>query len=292
MCARITALCAISLLAMACSGGQGNNSADGENRVDTDNQPTRLSFRMVELKRQGGANCPDDTTGGTDNSSSAADADYLCATVKLSYPEILSESNPDLAAKINAFIHDQMIDNPEGGGGSSVLTLAQFAERFIDDYKQDPNPFASWELERNISTVFTTSTLLTLSVGEYGYTGGAHPYSGQRYSVLSLENGERVMLADLLTSGYEVPLNVAGERVFRAERELSEADDLEEQGFSFENNVFHLNKNFGVLKEGLGFVFNSYEIAPYAMGPTQFIIPYEDIQALIDQSGLLGRSEQ
>jgi hypothetical protein len=294
--ARIVTLCCTALLLTACDSGLG--VADGARQ---DEQSTQLNFEIVKFRQQGGPNCPEQTGQTTEAASTATEADNgeagagaddaLCATVKFSYPRFSSDAKPELAEKINQFILQQMVDDPENNsGGDEVITPQQFAERFIDEYKQTPNPFNSWELERHLEIVFTTKDIITLLFNEYGYTGGAHPYSGSRYSVLSLEDASQVVLADLLSTGYESALNVAGEKIFREERRLKEEETLEEQGFSFPNDVFSVNDNFGVLQEGLDFVFNSYEIAPYALGPTQFTIPYEDIQELIRPDGPLGRS--
>ena len=129
--------------------------------------------------------------------------------------------------------------------------------------------------------------LLTLNFSESGYTGGAHPFSGQRYFVLDLDSGKHLALNALLAPNYEAELNKVGERAFRKERNLPEAASLEEAGFWFANNSFKVNTNFGVLKDSLVFNFNAYEVAPYAMAPTEFTVSYDDIKAFIPEAGLL-----
>ena len=288
------------LLLTACEGETGSTVADNHQQQSSTRNasgapavPAQLSYKLEELHRQGGPKCPPPPKPGQADakpSAPTAGEDILCASVKLSYPKMSSVSHPELAEKLNAQIIRQLLDSENGEVGSDELTLDQFAEGFIADYQQDANPFSSWEMAREAKVVFSTVNMVTLLFTEYGYTGGAHPFSGQRYLVMNLQDGEPVVLADLLSPGYETPLNVIGEGVFRQARDLGEADTLEEQGYSFENNVFSLNDNFGVLKEGLDFIFNSYEIAPYAMGPTQFTIPYEDIHSLISPDGYLGDS--
>ena len=282
--ARIISLLLTTAFLSACSGDMENSDNENQNKT---NKKTHLSFQLVELKRKGGNKCPVDAEEPSDTTGD----DYLCASVKLTYPQMHSDVNPELAEALNKMILQQLVDDAAiDDAEATPLTIEQFADSFIEDYKQDINQFNSWELERNIKVVFSTDKLLTLLFEEYGYTGGAHPFSGQRYAVLSLVDGTSIVLADLLSPGYEPPLNVMAEKAFRKSRELEDADSLEEHGFSFENNVFNLNKNFGVVKEGLDFIFNSYEIAPYAMGPSQFTVPYEDIHSLILPEGLLGNT--
>nr|MCU0409966.1 RsiV family protein [Bacteroidales bacterium] len=89
--------------------------------------------------------------------------------------------------------------------------------------------------------------------------------------------------------GYENELNNTAEKIFRAEKQLSPDANLESEGFWFEGNKFYLNKNFGIKNDGLVFYFNSYEIAPYAMGPTEIKIPYATIKKLVLNDGPLSK---
>ncbi|MBI3037952.1 DUF3298 domain-containing protein [bacterium] len=60
---------------------------------------------------------------------------------------------------------------------------------------------------------------------------------------------------------------------------------VKDSGFTFPKNEFALNENFLVSKDGLLFFFNSYEIAPYALGPTQILLPWRYIKTLVKLKG-------
>lgn len=267
------------LLASVLSACDSGNHAADEN---ANASSLGISYQMREFKRQGGSKCPSET-------NNIKSEDSLCATVKFSYPEISSETKPELASKINELIQQQLLDTIEGAPSDTAGTksLASFADSFIQDYQQDANNFTSWQLERSVRITYNTNTLLTLLIEEFGSTGGAHPFNGSRFIVLNLADGNQVTLDDLMNPGYEAALNVEGEQAFREARQLAEHSSLEEDGFNFANNAFVLNDNYGVNKEGLSFIFNSYEVAPYVMGPTELTIPYEDIRSLIRPAGLL-----
>ena len=81
---------------------------------------------------------------------------------------------------------------------------------------------------------------------------------------------------------------LAGERAFRLARELKETDDLAVAGF-FESAAgrFALNENFAPTVDGLAFHYDAYEIAAYAAGPTDLLIPWEEIADLILADGPL-----
>jgi hypothetical protein len=62
---------------------------------------------------------------------------------------------------------------------------------------------------------------------------------------------------------------------------LTDTATYEFNGYTFPEDRFALNDNYGFSREGISFFFNSYEIAPYVMGPTEVLIPYDRIREWI-----------
>ena len=61
-----------------------------------------------------------------------------------------------------------------------------------------------------------------------------------------------------------------------------------ENGFNFPSDRFKLNDNYGIGDKALVFHFNTYEIAPGAIGDRKIEIPYAEIRHLLKpESGLL-----
>ncbi|QTR50858.1 DUF3298 and DUF4163 domain-containing protein [Candidatus Thiothrix anitrata] len=230
--------------------------------------PAGLTVEQIEFQRNGGPQCLGNPGVTAEN--------MQCASVRVSYPKVVSTLNATAVDAINQFIMSQLIEFSDEEG-KQAASLEELAAMFIADYQKTPNPLSSWELERRVEMVFSSGNLMTLNFTENGYTGGAHPFSGERYFVFDMVTGKQVTLAGLLTPGYDGVLNVAAEKAFREARHIDSDANLETEGFWFENNVFSVNTNFGVLEHGLIFVFNPYEVAPYVMGPTEFTVPYEDI---------------
>ena len=80
-----------------------------------------------------------------------------------------------------------------------------------------------------------------------------------------------------------------GETYFRKENKIADTSSLDDNGFfifgegdDFEESdkygKFRFNDNFAVTKNGIQFYYNSYEIGPYAVGASSFIIPYKFLQ--------------
>lgn len=258
MLARISILCAVLLLA----GCQFKNLLQGIGKP-ANNGP--LQTEKVQFQRSGGPQCPP-------NADDTSLENMRCATIKITYPKVTAAGSPAAVDALNGFIQTQLLEYSDDNGNQPT-TLDELADMFINEYQQISDNFGSWEIERSLEVSFSDEKIATLNYSEYGYTGGAHPFSGQRYYLMDINNGQQLTLDALLSPGYEAALNEAGEKAFRETRELPPDNNLEDAGFWFENNTFKLNTNFGALEDGMIFVFNPYEVAPYALGPTEFTIP-------------------
>lgn len=253
MLAKVTLLAASVLLVSGCKLGfptLGGNSISGPLKLET-----------VEFQQAGGPQCPGAPETTPEN--------IRCASLRLTYPKVLAAGNPQAAAAINQFIQEQVLEYSDAEG-KPPATPEEFASMFVNAYNEVPDAMGLWEMERKVDVSFASDHVATLNFSESGYTGGAHPFSGQRYFVLDLDSGKQLSLNDLLAAGYETALNTAGEQAFRQARGLSATASLEEAGFWFANNLFKVNTNVGVLGNGLVFNFNPYEVAPYAMGRPNF----------------------
>ena len=105
----------------------------------------------------------------------------------------------------------------------------------------------------------------------------AHPLFDTTYLNSDTRTGEALSLNSILKDGALPRLNAIGLVYFRKARGLAPADDLIEAGFNFSDDTFELNENFGVADNALIFHFNAYEVAPYALGPTDVEIPLSAI---------------
>lgn len=217
-----------------------------------------------------------------------------CAKMQFNYPWIKAALNDQAKDSLNKYIKSTLLKNYSQA--SPPATLDSMALAFFKDYQETKNEFSeyklSWELNNTISIVYNDNSIVSFQSEFYHFTGGAHGNSGIYFANFNSQNGRRLALPDLLVSGYEKELDNIAEKVFRKDKEISRDANLEEAGYWFVDNKFSLNENFGIKNEGLVFYFNSYEIAPYSMGPTEIVIPYSDIKKLINPGGLLEKVAQ
>ena len=271
---------------LACGGEEGAESPgeDGPAWTDLASQTTgRRTFLAFR-------------TAAVDSVLPGCDADGPCARVALTIPTF-PEARPQLQDALHRHVVDlaELELGPADGALDADLLQelsARLAHAFLEDYRDFvadfPDPSAGWFLERWVEVEAASPDFLTLGMRELWYTGGAHSNGRARYRTLDAATGAELSLPELLRPGFEEPLRLAGERAFRTARELEETDDLAAAGF-FESTAgrFALNENFAPTVEGLAFHYDAYEIAAYAAGPTDLVIPWEEITDLILVDGPL-----
>lgn len=122
--------------------------------------------------------------------------------------------------------------------------------------------------------------LWSYAMDVYEYTGGAH---GNRYLLIQnydLETGDMVNEQDLFIDDYYEPLKTLLLNALIAQTDNAESKrDLRRMGYSVADVV--PNENFYVTQEGITYVYNPYEIAPYAMGCIEIFLSWETVRPLI-----------
>ncbi|MEX1212672.1 MAG: DUF3298 domain-containing protein [Balneolaceae bacterium] len=177
----------------------------------------------------------------------------------------------------------QLVDHPTRQLHREIEGLAyewfddweQFHDE-IDDYR------VPWRLERAVEVVYENDELVTLHSSEFSFAGGAHPNQYDYFQSFTKESGRRIGLKDLTPdrTSWKRLVDLAEEH-FRYTFELLEEDDLDQAGFFFDDGRFHLTENIAFTPYGLLIHFNSYEVAPYAIGPISIELSYEELEHLI-----------
>lgn len=217
--------------------------------------------------------------------------DTSCASITIEYPEISAAPTPQAKDSINAYIRKTLLGSVPGEKPAESVEAAM--SRFIEDYKKFKADFSdypiSWSVEREVKVYYQDAGLLSLSFYGFSYTGGAHPNSIVAYANFDLQSGKRLALQDLFREGFRERLNAVAEQRFRELKSIPPNQSYADAGFWFEDEQFKLTDNFAAGDTGVVFYYNNYEIAPYAMGPTELGISYRDLRELIDSNGPLAK---
>ncbi len=218
--------------------------------------------------------------------------DLIAAEIDIRYPVLFSTGKSDspVPETVNKAILERLLAIV---GETPAPSVEKMVDLFAADYAasvlETPEMPGAWSLKFDTEIRHADEELLSLWTLDSVFTGGAHPNSNFIYLVFSMKTGKPVELSSLIAKGKTTELTAIAEKHFRRVRELKPDETYEQAGFQFEQNTFALNTNFLVSKEGLAFCFNPYEIAPYAMGVTELVIPWSDLKDVIDPAGPAAR---
>ncbi len=227
------------------------------------------------------------------------DDDAPCVSVDADWPVALPEALP-AAKAINAFLADDLAKSLAGAVDTETPATevpapgaaGLLAERLIDNYRQSraefPEAPASWSFDYQAAVRYAGPRVVTLATQVYSFLGGAHPLTVGRYVSFEAKSGRMLTWDDLaVDAAARAALTAAAEAAFRAARDLGPGDDLKAAGFWFEDGRFRLPDSFGLAPEGLLLRFDPYEVAPYALGETDFVVPRAALAGLVKDPGLL-----
>jgi hypothetical protein len=153
--------------------------------------------------------------------------------------------------------------------------------------EESPYSF-QWEQQINWEVLLNENYLLGVRALFYQYTGGAHGNFGFSNVNFDLRTGRQLTLEGLLKPGFEQELTGLLLQELMRQYRAPGLDELSEQGFFLEEGL-PLNGNFFLQKNGIGFTYNPYEIAAYALGSIDILIPWKSLQPLIPGDSPLRR---
>jgi hypothetical protein len=165
------------------------------------------------------------------------------------------------------------------------LSCEKYAEKTFNKVKDNylKANTGGWSyIESFDGTVY--GSILVISRSRYVYSGGAHGQNEKIFFVLDTDTLSRLSLGDMLQTGAEAALQKHIDGALRAIYGEDSGRPLTEIGFF--SNTPEVTGNFFVAREGLGFCWNPYEIAPYSMGTIEVILPYAEIENLLNDRGL------
>ncbi|MFZ2897585.1 MAG: DUF3298 domain-containing protein [Saprospiraceae bacterium] len=208
--------------------------------------------------------------------------DGKCARIEMVYPmlsggETLTQSiNDSVRLTLSRIL---FMLNPEE---DSAKTIDELADLFISSYAsflaEVPDYDMGWWIETSYEIHQNTSKLLSFELMVSSFTGGAHPIGFSETFNYAMPEGRPLSLEELIIdrTGF---LQLV-EKEFKLSRELPETANLADEGF-FYGEPFALPANYVFTEEGLYLIYNVYEAAPYALGPTEFLLPYDKLDNLI-----------
>jgi hypothetical protein len=209
--------------------------------------------------------------------------DKPCVSVLVEFP--LVQGDTTAVRAINAGIHAKLFPSPPNSG-------QKLFEELTEDQVHDADATGSrqpWHDHRKATVLLNTAKIFSVLVENDSYLGGAHGSHGRSYANFRPATGAAMALADVVKLEALAKVAALAEKQLRKIHEIDAKSSLTDAGFTFKDGKFTLTDNFGITAEGLVFFYNDYEIAPYAMGPSEIKLPYPDLRGLMrEDAGLPG----
>jgi hypothetical protein len=214
------------------------------------------------------------------SSADCEEEEAACTTVAFDYPHFEDPT----AGPAEGWIHRALTawDDPDGPRVSSPVGWADaFVEQYEAYRKEVSMPVAGWFVERRIDVARNDTRILALELFDSRYTGGAHPLTIHRYFHLDRGSGQAIssLEAVLRPEGTDVLLALA-EAQFRDDRGLDADAPLSDAGVW--DARLPLPDTFLLGGDGLLLLYNVYEIAPYAVGPIEILLPWDAVRGLLE----------
>ena len=117
----------------------------------------------------------------------------------------------------------------------------------------------------------------------YGYSGGAHGMDALNCITFNIKTGEKIEAEELFRENYEDRL-VASLRA----NLLCCVEDID---MLFEKDIYP-SEEFYITPQGITYIYQRYEIAPYALGIIEVTIPWKEIKDILKEEKTSGRASQ
>ncbi|GAA4102676.1 DUF3298 and DUF4163 domain-containing protein [Mucilaginibacter panaciglaebae] len=248
-------LCGLLASLSSCNWGEKNTT-----KPDINTDTLAYTYKTIKERASDCGNKPD--TG--------------CTVAKITYPVFNGQTmlnNSISSSLLNLFKMDK-----------HYTDLQQYAKDFIGSFdavkKREDRPGMFFTLDSHAEVLRQDSSLTTLEISGHNFQGGAHGSCMTTFINWNTKANKNIALSDLLIQRYVEKLTAIADTIFRKQEKLSLSASLANDYF-FKDNKFALNNNFLITPLGIKFLYNQYEIKPYAAGQTDLFIPYAKLKLLL-----------
>ena len=153
-----------------------------------------------------------------------------------------------------------------------------------------PDEIPNWynyEYEINSELQEGKDSIWNYAVTTFQYTGGAHPNTWAQWVNIDAANGKKLDKSEVFAKGAEEDICrlILDKLLAEANKKLETdtltcVEGLQAVGILLDTDLY-VPDNFLLEKEGVTFLYNTYDIAPYYMGRFQLTVPYEEINTYL-----------
>lgn len=168
---------------------------------------------------------------------------------------------------------------------SYIMQYLQEGKEAIDSYGEDMDAAATWmsyEEQAEGVVTFQESNFLSYQFKVFSYMGGAHGNTITANRVFDLGNQQVITLANLFSGESLAEVGTMLRQALATLNECESVEQLAQSGIFFSANDIEPTDNFLLDDKGLTWIYDPYEIAPYAYGPVTVALSWKELLDLID----------
>ncbi|WP_299128573.1 DUF3298 and DUF4163 domain-containing protein [uncultured Winogradskyella sp.] len=194
------------------------------------------------------------------------------ADISLTYDKALG--NEELSKIINFKIEEAIIATLSDATKKTKLDaiLKDFNTEYVNFKKDFPEASEPvWELFIETEKIYQSEAVITIAISTYEFKGGAHGNDKIILLNLNAKTGAILNKGDIIENLKAFTL--LAESHFKTSLKLKENTTKPEDYFF--GKPFQLPENIGFSDDGLILLYNTYEVATYNKGYTEFVIPFK-----------------
>ncbi|WP_338768964.1 DUF3298 domain-containing protein [Bernardetia sp. ABR2-2B] len=157
-----------------------------------------------------------------------------------------------------------------------------FFKEYLEVNKEQDEEYlyaANWVSQSNAEIVFNDEYFATIAFSNYMYMGGAHGISNKTYLVIDVKNGKEIKLKDIFDSKGLAILEKKMIKKAYLYTGFENPVSLQDAGYLVDK--IEVTDNFSLSAKGITFVYQPYEIAPYAAGMPSFLFTWEELKGVV-----------
>lgn len=148
------------------------------------------------------------------------------------------------------------------------------------EYYSNTLDYMNWEYYISGGFGDVSHNMVSYIYTYYAYTGGAHGNSSTSCININAETGESISEDKFFIDGYEEELSKLLRNGLKASFDKEYGENSDEYECLFVKDI-EPNGNFMITKEGISYIYNTYEIAAYVMGAIYVPLTWEEIEPLL-----------
>lgn len=197
------------------------------------------------------------------------------ADISVTYDK--ATGNDELCKRINFQVEEAIITTlslPEKKTKLEAI-LKDFDSEYVNfkkDFPDEAEPI--WELNIETELTYQSEDIITIVIGTYEFKGGAHGNDKIKFINLDAKTGDLLSRDEIIEdiNNFKTLAKTHFMKSLKVENKNLKIEDL------FFGKPFQLPENMGLSDDGLVLLYNTYEVASYNQGYTEFVIPFDEVQ--------------